>query len=853
MGRSRYKSGGKTAPIPFNSPPQHKLLQHNSLLSQNNRLINSRRAPLLRFVPLVRVGTSAQGEGAEEIEMRVFCSIAVLVMILSPNLHGETLLQEINFDFDQVEINSLNKSVSYRGLDNLEGTNRPAVPFTQINYHAEAGGYVGSLADLKVVVVLADTIELNFAAKTSVADMTTSEFQYDISPFDFLEAGDNLYPKNHFEIRTSILKSVSAINITLFPIQFLGETKIILNRSVEIRSSENLRLNLKPGRPGFNTAVRSDLPSFFRAGTVAPDPVPLGYEFVIVTSPKLADSFEDFLKLKLNTGFDAAIAITDSIFTRYSGVDEAEALRNYLIDFYQAGGQYVLLGGDEDNVPIRYTYYYNSSTPPDLDKTMLNDLYFADVDGDWDYDGDGIFGEPTQDHPDMGPDIDLGRLPFSKAEHVIAYTNKLRAYLFGPEDGDVSYLGKAIFLTSDQMRDYFDGGQQYKVAENFPPEFLADCELLAEQPDGISFAPAGPIGPDAIGLLNGGYGMVNILAHGRPDGFVLSASQYNQFPKSYLLTGPEQAYHSNLFELAGSQKVGFYYSISCSQAMFDLDKLYDLTVPSVVEELFAMEKGGPVSMVAFSRWGWVGSSYKLMGSFYNHLFGDADGYPVRAMYSSWVDFPYYRDQIYSQNYYGDPSIQLYRSVPQEIIIEQASSYQLGDATLSFNLLSAGSALADFQTRIELDDNQYLTVRTNQNGQGVISLPEDYTGNVTITAYYPGRISGQITLSPSIIADANDDDPIVPREFALMQNRPNPFNPTSTIGFSLPRATFVQMEIYDILGRQVRRLLEKQLPAGEHEILFDGRDDENRELSSGIYFYRLTTEENMMAKKMTLLK
>ena len=87
---------------------------------------------------------------------------------------------------------------------------------------------------------------------------------------------------------------------------------------------------------------------------------PLGNELVIVTSPLLAESFSSLIDLKIRTGFDAVIAITDSIYANYSGLDDAEAIRNYLSDFYNAGGEYVILGGDEHQVPVRYAYYYNT-------------------------------------------------------------------------------------------------------------------------------------------------------------------------------------------------------------------------------------------------------------------------------------------------------------------------------------------------------------------------------------------------------------------------------------------------------------------------------------------------------------
>jgi hypothetical protein len=88
----------------------------------------------------------------------------------------------------------------------------------------------------------------------------------------------------------------------------------------------------------------------------------------------------------------------------------------------------------------------------------------------------------------------------------------------------------------------------------------------------------------------------------------------------------------------------------------------------------------------------------------------------------------------------------------------------------------------------------------------------------------------------------------PYDFALHQNYPNPFNPVTTIGFSLPHSALVSLKVYDILGRHVATLAEKQMPSGIHNIKFDGSS-----LASGVYLYRLTAGEFVQTRKLILLK
>ncbi len=88
---------------------------------------------------------------------------------------------------------------------------------------------------------------------------------------------------------------------------------------------------------------------------------------------------------------------------------------------------------------------------------------------------------------------------------------------------------------------------------------------------------------------------------------------------------------------------------------------------------------------------------------------------------------------------------------------------------------------------------------------------------------------------------------------LYQNYPNPFNPATSIRFTLPKEERVQITIYNILGQRIRRLAGETFSAGEHTILWDGRDDAGLLLSSGVYIYEIRAGEFIERKKMTLLR
>lgn len=96
--------------------------------------------------------------------------------------------------------------------------------------------------------------------------------------------------------------------------------------------------------------------------------------------------------------------------------------------------------------------------------------------------------------------------------------------------------------------------------------------------------------------------------------------------------------------------------------------------------------------------------------------------------------------------------------------------------------------------------------------------------------------------------------LVPTKFDLLQNFPNPFNPETSIRYNLPAASQVKLEIFDVLGRKVRTLVNgEQKNAGYHSTLWNGRDDSGRQVASGVYIYRIVSDQQSLSRKMILMK
>ena len=100
---------------------------------------------------------------------------------------------------------------------------------------------------------------------------------------------------------------------------------------------------------------------------------------------------------------------------------------------------------------------------------------------------------------------------------------------------------------------------------------------------------------------------------------------------------------------------------------------------------------------------------------------------------------------------------------------------------------------------------------------------------------------------------NKDKEIFPKAYTLYQNYPNPFNPETTLRYDLPEDGLVNITIYDMMGRQVKTLINEQQTAGFKSVQWDATDSMGRSVSAGVYLYQIQAGEFVQTRKMVLLK
>ncbi len=179
-----------------------------------------------------------------------------------------------------------------------------------------------------------------------------------------------------------------------------------------------------------------------------------------------------------------------------------------------------------------------------------------------------------------------------------------------------------------------------------------------------------------------------------------------------------------------------------------------------------------------------------------------------------------------------------------------------DSDGDMDVLSASGGSDDNITWYENDGDENFSAHTIttyvESAYSVYAADVDSDGDIDVlsASYYDDKIAWYENLQiTGIINDNNGISNLID-----LNNYPNPFNPTTTISFSIPEESKVELSIYNIKGQKIKSLLNGQITAGEHSIVWNGEDDEVKKVSSGVYLYKLNVDGKTEAiKKCLLLK
>jgi len=248
----------------------------------------------------------------------------------------------------------------------------------------------------------------------------------------------------------------------------------------------------------------------------------------------------------------------------------------------------------------------------------------------------------------------------------------------------------------------------------------------------------------------------------------------------------------------------------------------------------------------------------------NALFAFINGGPVTMPYGSG------KIVLANSTYNGTTSVKI------PVVLNNSHNVRSLDLTLTYDpavinfqsfskqLNIQGYSLIAFESSAGKTKFVFNSVDNIQNnftaGELVLRFP---TGSVPVGARINTsfQINGQqILAGPSLILNAggvltevNPNINNLPTDYTLYQNYPNPFNPSTTIRYDLPKASYVSIKIFDILGKEVKSLVNGQNEAGSHSVQWNGDDNFGSKISSGVYLYMIKAGDFVSTRKMVIMK
>jgi hypothetical protein len=442
-------------------------------------------------------------------------------------------------------------------------------------------------------------------------------------------------------------------------------------------------------------------------------------------------------------------------------------------------------------------------------------------------------------------------------EDIEAWTHKELMYEQNPNNGDFDYLTRGLFITADQMVDL---NEHVQLAETMPGNFYLDYSRCTEEPSGGSDNPTQPTGETVRDVMGEGWGFISNLNHGGFYYYATMSPGYCDNPHSDFYGDTAHTYNntSSISQMVESDKYGVHYSISCYTGAYDFDKEVFWPGPFITNNsfmeayLFLPNKGG-VAYLGNTRWGWVSSSFQLEKKFIEYVFSDTARSLAVAEALSKLYYPTKRDIGYGHNVFGDPELKIWAEAPIPLTLNVPTELEMDTNSLAIEVNASGGPAADKKVTVWKPGELYLRGYTDSQGRLEVPINLSSPGEMYVTVIGQDYLPDVDTINVYLHSSADDDNATLPEVTYLAGNYPNPFNARTEIRFGLDKAQAVSLDIYDIGGRKVRTLNDGDLEAGVHTISWDSRTDSGELVASGAYFYKLTTDNDNLVKKMVLLK
>jgi hypothetical protein len=689
----------------------------------------------------------------------LFALAALLVGAVSAAAAGPRTA--ISFDPSEVDISpegSFSK-VTIAGTRDMQTVGAPALPVEYISFVIPADARVED-----VVFSLTGEFVLPGSHRVLPAqpEVPTGEIPVWVDPDASIYESDAAFPQSRVVyLGDGYLGGYHIASVAVYPLTYAPATRrLTLAREISVE----LELAPGPGRsvPRYRITASSD--ELYRsiveqlvanpgeaagklAGVEVVDDVgPEGFlprytpsldgspvDYVIVTSEQFAPILQEIADWKTAKGVPTVVRTISWIDANYpGGCDTAERIRFFLKDAYTSWGTtYALLGGDTPIIPTRHasTGYYNMNYIP-------TDLYYSDLDGNWNADGDHRFGEAyvsiasPGDSIDLYPDLFIGRAPITTVVDAETFVDKTLAY---ERIADSGFTRRFLFL-AEVLFPYdwipgqiisTDGAAMVEPVLALIPPDIHYSRLYQNHWD---YPGSIPLTREAtIDSLNEGYGFFAHVGHGNKD--VMRCSQGN-----YVTMADVSAL------LSGVDKTGFGWMLNCSSTAIESD--------CIAERFITNPIGGASSIFGPTVYCFPTTADAYFYEWFDFLFVYGTS-ASQGVVSASCKIPFIPGSFYDNTdrvtqlsfvFLGDPEARLWTSRATTMIVSHSPpTVTLGPTDLLVTV-SDPAAVEGALVCVVKDGEVYATGTTDASGEAVLSFTPKTTGTMTITTtardHYP---------------------------------------------------------------------------------------------------------------------
>lgn len=555
-----------------------------------------------------------------------------------------------------------------------------------------------------------------------------------VGPDPAVYGGSRTYPGPLAEIVSEgKLVGSTAVGIAVYPVQFLPDV-----RKLRFFRQIRLRLRYQEGRPP--PTVETNRQPLEMAAALLENPAsvaarrfrveegrtfldPGDYEYVVITDPGYMVSFQPLVDWKTRKGVPATMVSAGWIDATYPGVDAQARIREFIRDARDTwGAVWFLLGSDTQVVPARRAYAMTCEAGGHPDEDAIGcDLYYADLDGSWDADGDEVYGEIADD-VDLYPDVFVGRASVRLNTEVQSFVSNVIAYERTPPPGEqLDALMAAEVLWTDPFTD--SGISLNLIDREYVPPRFDPITKLYETLGNESVESVVAALNDGKGLfLHAGHAWFTVMGCG--DGYM----NWDDV--------------DGLTNAAGRPIV---YSIGCWPAAFDL------TGQECIAERFVRNPdGGAVAFIGNSRYGWgspgnpaYGYSDRFMHEFYRVLFIEGirnAGACLATAKAAFIPFSQaenvYRWHQYEVNLLGDPEMPIWTDDPATLTVTHPDTVVAGSSVVDVAVWTPQGPVEDALVCLMNGSDLYARGRTGSEGTLALAVETGAPDSIAITVTAP---------------------------------------------------------------------------------------------------------------------